>query len=87
METLLEDEARFEEGDEAVVIMASFACRACLSNPELVILAGAPGDRSGTSCCPRCEAVNVVSLTDAQAHQLWTLQRGNTFVHFAPELW
>jgi hypothetical protein len=28
-----------------------------------------------------------VTMSDAQAFQLWTLQRGNTFVHFAPEYW
>ena len=68
-------------------MIASFACRVCLTTPELITLAGGPGERLATSGCPRCGTLNQVAMSDAQAFQLWTLQRGNTFVHFAPEHW
>jgi hypothetical protein len=67
--------------------MASFACRMCLAAPDLISLTGRPGERTATSRCPRCGILNHVTMSDAQAFQLWTLQRGNTFVHFAPECW
>jgi transcription elongation factor Elf1 len=81
------DEARFEKEDEASVVMASFACGACLSAAELVILSGEPGERIATSHCSSCGTRNVVAVSDAQAHQLRMVQRGNAFVHFAPEYW
>ncbi|MGH2836000.1 MAG: hypothetical protein ACRDLT_13850 [Solirubrobacteraceae bacterium] len=87
METAIQDQARFSEADCAAVVLASFACRVCLATPDLISLKGQPGDRSATSRCPHCGALNRVSMSDAQAFQLWTLQRGNTFVHFAPEYW
>jgi len=87
MRTKIRDDARFTEDDCATVIMASFACRMCLVAADLVTLVGAPGDRVATSSCSACGTLNSVTLTDAQAHQLRTLQRGNTFVHFAPEYW
>ncbi len=87
MSTKVEDEARFLEGDCAEIVIASFSCRICLANPDLIVLAGRPGERLATSVCPHCQAVNKVTMSDSQAFQLWTLQRGNTFVHFAPEYW
>lgn len=87
MRTKIEDEARFTADDCAAVVMAAFACRICLAAAELVTLVGGPGKRIATSACPACGAVNRVSLSDTQAHQVRTLQRGNTFVHFAPEYW
>ncbi len=85
--TTMQDQARFSAEDCATVVLASFACRACLAAPDLISLKGRPGARSATSCCPRCGTLNRVTMSDAQAFQLWTLQRGNTFVHFAPEYW
>ncbi len=87
MSTKIQDHARFAEGDCATIVMASFSCSMCLTGPELITLAGRPGERTATSKCPCCGTVNRVSMSDAQAFQLWTLQRGNTFVHFAPEYW
>jgi len=87
MSAVMFDKARFEEGDEAAVVMASFACRICLMAADLVILTGGPGERVARSHCPGCETSNVVALTDAQAHQVRTIQRGSAFVHFAPEYW
>jgi hypothetical protein len=87
MSTRIEDEARFTQDDCAAVVIASFACRVCLAAPDLITLAGLPGERRATSRCPHCAALNQVTMSDAQAFQLWTLQRGNTFVHFAPEYW
>jgi hypothetical protein len=87
MSTKVQDEARFTNDDCSAVVMASFACRVCLTAPELIELAGRPGERSATSHCQHCGAINRVSMSDPQAFQLWTMQRGNTFVHFAPELW
>jgi len=87
MSTTIQDQARFSEQDCADVVMASFACRVCLAAPELIELAGRPGERIAASHCPRCGTLNRVSMTDAQAFMLWTLQRGNTFVHFPPEHW
>ncbi len=87
MSTKIQDHARFEQGDCAAVVIASFACSVCLAGPELITLAGQPGERRATSKCPCCGAVNRIEMSDAQAFQLWTLQRGNTFVHFAPEYW
>jgi hypothetical protein len=87
MSTRVHDGARFTEGDCAAVIMSAFACRMCLAAADLVTLVGGPGERVATSVCPDCGTVNRVSLSDAQAHQVRTLQRGNTFVHFAPEYW
>jgi hypothetical protein len=87
MSTKVEDQARFAHGDCAELVIASFSCNLCLATPDLIVLAGRPGERLATSVCPSCGAVNKVSMTDAQAYQLWTLQRGNTFVHFAPEYW
>ncbi|HET9094097.1 MAG TPA: hypothetical protein VFN36_03335 [Solirubrobacteraceae bacterium] len=85
--TTMQDQARFSDEDCAAVVLASFACRGCLAAPDLISLRGRPGERSATSRCPRCGALNRVTMSDAQAFQLWTLQRGNTFVHFAPEDW
>jgi hypothetical protein len=87
MESTIQDQARFGDGDCAALVLASFACRMCLATPDLISLKGQPGDRSATSRCPHCATLNRVSMSDAQAFQLWTLQRGNTFVHFAPEYW
>ncbi len=87
MSTTIQDQARFCDDDCAVVVLASFACRVCLSAPDLITLAGGPGQRLATSKCPSCRTLNRVSLSDAQAFRLWTLQRGNTFVHFPPEYW
>jgi hypothetical protein len=87
MSTKIQDQARFTEADCAAIVIASFACSVCLTGPELITLAGRPGERTATSKCPGCGAVNRVTMSDAQAFQLWTLQRGNTFVHFAPEYW
>jgi hypothetical protein len=87
MSTKVEDQARFAEGDRAEVVIASFSCNFCLATPDLIVLAGRPGARLATSVCPHCQAVNKVTMSDPQAFQLWTLQRGNTFVHFAPEHW
>ncbi len=81
----IEDQARFTEDDCAAVVIASFACRICLTRPELITLTGQPGDRRAQSRCPHCGTLNRVTMSDAQAIQLWTRQRGNTFVHFAPE--
>lgn len=87
MTTTIQDEARFCQDDCAAVVLASFSCRVCLTAPDLISLKGQPGDRSATARCPECGALNRVTMSDAQAFQLWTLQRGNTFVHFAPEYW
>lgn len=87
MSTRVQDEARFTGDDCSAVVMASFACRVCLTAPELIQMAGPPGGRSATCHCQKCGAINRVSMSDAQAFQLWTMQRGNTFVHFAPEDW
>lgn len=87
MSTTVQDQARFTEKDCSAVVIASFACRFCLATPELITLAGRPGERFATSSCPGCGALNRVTMSDAQAFQLWTMQRGNTFVHFAPEYW
>ena len=87
MNTTVDDRARFTTDDCAAVVIASFACRVCLTTPELITLAGPPGGRQATSCCPHCSVLNRVTMSDAQAFQLWTLQRGDTFVHFAPEYW
>jgi hypothetical protein len=87
MSTTIQDQARFCEDDCAAVVLASFACRMCLATPDLISLRGLPGERSATACCPHCSTLNRVTMSDAQAFQLWTLQRGNTFVHFAPEYW
>jgi hypothetical protein len=87
MSTRIEDQARFTGEDCAAVVMASFACRVCLAASDLITLAGQPGERRATSRCPQCGTLNKVSMSDEQAFQLWTLQRGNTFVHFAPEYW
>jgi phage FluMu protein Com len=87
MSTKIQDQARFTEEDCAAVVMASFACRMCLAAPELITLAGQPGERRATCRCPQCGTLNQVTMSDEQAFQLWTLQRGNTFVHFAPEYW
>ena len=87
MSTTIQDQARFCEEDPAAVVLASFSCRMCLATPDLITLTGQPGDRSATSRCPHCGTVNRVTMSDAQAFQLWTLQRGNTFVHFPPEHW
>jgi hypothetical protein len=87
MFTTVQDQARFTQDDCTAVVMASFACRVCLTSPELIELAGMAGKRSATSHCQKCGAVNCVSMSDAQAFQLWTMQRGNTFVHFAPQYW
>jgi len=87
MSTTIQDQARFCEADCAAVVLASFACRMCLATPDLISLKGRPGERSAISRCPHCGMLNRVSMNDAQAFQLWTLQRGNTFVHFAPEYW
>jgi uncharacterized ferredoxin-like protein len=67
--------------------MASFACRGCLRAADLIILAGSPGERMANSHCGHCGFSNHVELSDAQTHQLWTLPRGDAFVHFAAELW
>lgn len=87
MSRTIQDQARFCEEDPAAVVLASFACRMCLTTPDLITLKGLPGERSATSCCPHCSTLNCVTMSDDQAFQLWTLQRGNTFVHFAPEYW
>jgi hypothetical protein len=87
MRSRIRDEARFTEEDCAAVVMASFACRVCLAAADLVTLVGGPGVRVATSICSECGTLNRVTLSDAQAHQVRTLQRGNTFVHFAPEYW
>lgn len=87
MTAAVQDQARFNENDCAAVVIASFACRVCLTAPELITLAGQPGERLATSRCSHCHTLNRVAMSDAQAFQLWTLQRGNTFVHFAPEYW
>ena len=87
MRTKMHDLARFTGEDDATVVMASFACGMCLTAADLVTLVGGPGERTATSCCPECGTLNRVTLSDAQAHHLRTLQRGNTFVHFAPEYW
>ena len=87
MEATIQDQARFSEEDCAAVVLASFACRVCLATADLITLKGLPGARSASSRCPRCGTLNRVTMSDAQAFQLWTLQRGNTFVHFAPEYW
>jgi hypothetical protein len=87
MQTTVQDEARFTQSDCAAVVIASFACTMCLVAPDLITVAGLPGQRLATSSCPNCGALNHVRMSDAQAFQLWTLQRGNTFVHFAPEYW
>lgn len=87
MRTKMHDLARFTDEDDATVVMASFACGMCLTAADLVTLVGGPGERTATSCCPECGTLNRVTLSDAQAHHLRTLQRGNTFVHFAPEYW
>jgi hypothetical protein len=87
MGTKIQDQARFAAGDCAAVVLASFACSMCLTAPDLITLAGRPGERRATSRCPHCGTLNQVSMSDDQAFQLWTLQRGNTFVHFAPENW
>ncbi len=84
---MVQDQARFTQDDCAAVVIANFACRVCLTAPELIELAGTAGKRSATSHCQKCGAVNRVSMSDAQAFQLWTMQRGNTFVHFAPQYW
>ena len=68
--------------------IASFACRMCLAAPDLITLAGGPGERRATSTLSLLRRRSTGStMSDAQAFQLWTLQRGNTFVHFAPEYW
>ncbi len=87
MQTIVQDEARFTQGDCSAVVIASFACTVCLKTPDLISVTGLPGHRLATSRCPSCGALNQVRMSDAQAFQLWTLQRGNTFVHFAPEHW
>ncbi|WP_249018632.1 hypothetical protein [Conexibacter sp. S30A1] len=87
MSVALEDQARFEAEDCAALVLASFACRSCLKAPDLITLTGAPGSRLATSKCAACGAMNRVSMSDTQAFKLWTLQRGNTFVHFAPQHW
>ena len=87
MSATLEDRARFEQGDCATLVLASFACRSCLTAPDLITLTDTPGERTATSKCPACGALNRVSMSDTQAFKLWTLQRGNTFVHFAPQYW
>ena len=87
MRTKIHDQARFTEDDCAAVVLAGFACGMCLTAADLVTLVGGPGERTATSCCPECGTLNRVTLSDAQAHHLRTLQRGNTFVHFAPEYW
>ncbi len=87
MSAALEDRARFGQDDCATVVLASFACRSCLTAPDLVTLTGTPGERMATSECPACGALNRVRMSDTQAFKLWTLQRGNTFVHFAPQYW
>ena len=87
MTTTIQDQARFCPDDCAAVVLASFSCRMCLATPDLITLKGQPGERSATSRCPHCGTLNRVSMSDPQAFQLWTLQRGNTFVHFAPEYW
>jgi hypothetical protein len=87
MSVALEDQARFDAQDCAALVLASFACRSCLKAPDLITVTGGPHDRLATSKCPSCGALNRVSMSDAQAFKLWTLQRGNTFVHFAPQHW
>ncbi len=87
MTTTIQDQARFSTGDCAAVVLANFACSVCLTRPELITVTGGPGERQAKSKCPTCATLNRVSMSDEQAFQLWTLQRGNTFVHFAPEYW
>lgn len=87
MTTTIQDQARFDADDCPAVVLAAFACRVCLTAPDLISLAGRPGERLATSQCPACRTVNRVTMSDDQAFQLWTQQRGNTFVHFAPEHW
>lgn len=87
MTTTIRDQARFCADDCAAVVLANFACRVCLTAPDLITLTGRSGERLATSECPRCRTLNRVSMSDEQAFHLWTLQRGNTFVHFAPEYW
>jgi len=84
---MMQDQARFAQGDCAALVMASFACRMCLKTPDLVTVTGLPGERRATTRCTECATLNEVTMSDEQAFQLWTLQRGNTFVHFAPEHW
>jgi hypothetical protein len=81
------DRASFSVDDESAVVMATFACRGCLRAAQLVVIGGSPGDRTAASHCMHCGFGNHVLLTDEQTYQLWTLQRGSTFIHFAPELW
>jgi hypothetical protein len=87
MQTTIQDQARFTQHDCSAVVLASFACTVCLKAPDLITVTGVPGRRQATSSCPSCNAMNYVRMSDEQAFQLWTLQRGNTFVHFAPEYW
>jgi hypothetical protein len=81
------DEARFDDEDCSEVVMASFACRVCLHAADLVNLVGGPGERIAISRCSGCGTVNHVAVSDDQTYRLWTLPRGNAFVHFAPEYW
>lgn len=85
--TEIDDAARFAADDPVPLVWASLACRMCLHQPTLVSIGGPPDTRVAAASCAACAAVTRVQLTEEQAHRIWTLPRGRTFVHFPPALW
>lgn len=64
------DVARFEAGDEPVVVEASFCCGFCLRAAALVIV-GSAGDYGHAWCyCSACHAHTEVSLNADQLLRL-----------------
>jgi hypothetical protein len=79
------DTARFELGDDAELVEASFCCQLCLRRAAHVIVGVRRDDGVAWCYCPSCQAHTEVALNAAQILRLTLAPPRGDRIHLIPE--